>query len=158
VEAAARSGARSTARHAGELYRQVMVVPGPVTSSMSAGCHQLLRDRPDTILVTKADEVIEQVGAMGEFAERVRGPVRRRDLLGPTVSRVLDAVPVTRQAPVAKIALTAGMRPDAVAAALAALAVHGLVEERDTGWAMTTLGRKERRSGGDDDEELPLDW
>jgi DNA processing protein len=32
VEAAPRSGARSTARHAGELFRHVMAVPGPVTS------------------------------------------------------------------------------------------------------------------------------
>ena len=83
VEAAPRSGARSTARHAGELFRHVMAVPGPVTSTLSAGCHQLLRDRPDAVLVTKTDEVIEQVGALGEFAERVSGPVRRRDLLGP---------------------------------------------------------------------------
>jgi DNA processing protein len=159
VEAAPRSGARSTARHAGELFRHVMAVPGPVTSSLSAGCHQLLRDRPDTVLVTKTDEVIEQVGAMGEFAERVSGPVRRRDLLGPTVSRVLDAVPVARSASLGRIATTAGMRVDAVEGALAALAVHGLVESGDAGWAMTALGRRERRHEvGDGRDELPLDW
>jgi DNA processing protein len=158
VEAAARSGARSTARHAGELFRQVMAVPGPATSSASVGCHQLLRDRPDTVLVTRADEVIEQVGALGEFAERPSGPIRRRDLLGPMVSRVLDAVPVRKSQPLARIATTAGMRPDAVEAALAALAVHGLVEERDGCWAMTTLGRSERRADSGADEELPLDW
>lgn len=145
VEAAPRSGARSTARHAGELFRHVMAVPGPVTSTLSAGCHQLLRDRPDTVLVTKADEVLEQVGAMGEFAERVSGPVRRRDLLGPAVSRVLDAVPVRNAALAARIASTAGMRVDAVEAALAALAVHGLVEHAESGWRMTPLGRAERR-------------
>jgi DNA processing protein len=159
VEAAPRSGARSTARHAGELFRQVMAVPGPVTSTLSAGCHQLLRDRPDTVLVTKTDEVIEQVGALGEFAERVSGPVRRRDLLGPVVSRVLDAVPVIKSAPAARIATTAGMRVDAVTAALAALAVHGLVESGEDGWTMTKLGRAERRTeSGDGREELPLDW
>ena len=104
VEAAPRSGARSTARHAGELFRHVMAVPGPVTSALSAGCHQLLRDRPDTVLVTKVDEIIEQVGPIGEFAERVTGPVRRRDLLGPAVSRVLDAVPVVRPVEASRIA------------------------------------------------------
>ncbi|HWB68167.1 MAG TPA: DNA-processing protein DprA [Mycobacteriales bacterium] len=159
VEAAPRSGARSTARHAAELYRHVMVVPGPVTSTLSAGCHQLLRDRPDAVLVTKADEVIEQIGPLGAFAERVSGPVRRRDLLGPAVSRVLDAVPVMRPVAAAKIAVTAGMRADAVAAALAALAVHGLVEQSDWGWRMTKLGRAERRHQPDRrDEELPLAW
>jgi DNA processing protein len=134
-----------------------MAVPGPVTSTMSAGCHQLLRDRPDTVLVTKTDEVIEQVGALGEFAERVSGPVRRRDLLGPAVSRVLDAVPVMKPAAVRKIATTAGMRLDAVTAALAALAVHGLVEETGDGWRMTALGRGERRHEPGR-EELPLGW
>jgi DNA processing protein len=161
VEAAPRSGARSTARHAGELFRHVMAVPGPITSSLSAGCHQLLRDRPDTVLVTKTDEVIEQVGALGEFAERVSGPILRRDLLGPAVSRVLDAVPIAKRAPLERIAVTAGMRVDAVAAALAALAVHGLVTAEDGDWGMTSLGRRERRAesgSGSGGEELPLGW
>jgi DNA processing protein len=157
VEAAPRSGARSTARHAGELFRHVMVVPGPVTSSLSAGCHQLLRDRPDSVLVTKVDEVIEQVGPMGALAERVSGPVRRRDLLGPAVSRVLDAVPVIRPAPAERIARTAGMRLDAVTAALAALAAQDLVGQTAAGWSMTILGRGERRGARPDpQEELPL--
>jgi DNA processing protein len=159
VEAAPRSGARSTARHAGELFRHVMAVPGPITSTLSAGCHQLLRDRPDTVLVTKTDEVLEQVGVLGQFAERVTGPVRRRDLLGPVVSRVLDAVPVIKRAPTERIATTAGMRIDAVEAALAALAVHGLVECADGGWAMTTLGRAERRADSTErPAELALGW
>ncbi|OLT20996.1 DNA protecting protein DprA [Ornithinimicrobium sp. CNJ-824] len=43
VEAGLRSGARSTAREARELGRHVMAVPGPVTSVMSAGCHEEIR-------------------------------------------------------------------------------------------------------------------
>ncbi|HVT21216.1 MAG TPA: DNA-processing protein DprA [Mycobacteriales bacterium] len=159
VEAAPRSGARSTARHAAELFRHVMAVPGPVTSILSAGCHQLLRDRPDTVLVTKVDEVIEQVGPLGQFAERVSGPVRRRDLLGPAVSRAFEAVPVRKPVPVERIAVTAGMRTDATAAALAALAAAGLVEEHDSGWCMTKAGRDERRGGSaDGTQELALGW
>jgi DNA processing protein len=159
VEAAPRSGARSTARHAAELFRHVMAVPGPVSSITSAGCHQLLRDRPDTVLVTKADEVIEQVGPLGQFAERVSGPVRRRDLLGPVVSRVFEAVPVYRPAPLGRIAVTAGLRVEAVAAALAALAAADLVSEGEQGWHMTSLGRDERFADvGDGTGELPLGW
>jgi DNA processing protein len=161
VEAAPRSGARSTARHAGELYRQVMAVPGPVTSTLSAGCHQLLRDRPDAVLVTRADEVVEQVGALGEFADRVSGPILRRDLLGPSVSRVLDAVPFVRTAAVHRVAAAAGMRAEAVEAALAALAVHGLVHAQDGEWALTTAGRAERRRPSpvlDGAPELELGW
>ncbi len=158
VEAAPRSGARSTARHAAELYRHVMAVPGPVSSILSAGCHQLLRDRPDAVLVTKVDEVIEQVGALGDFAERVSGPVRRRDLLGPAVSKAFEVVPVMRPVAVERIAVTAGMRPDAMRAALAALEAAGLVESRDGGWCMSKEGRAERRGGGSAVEELPLGW
>jgi DNA processing protein len=159
VEAAPRSGARSTARHAGELFRHVMAVPGPVSSVTSAGCHQLLRDRPDTVLVTKVDEVLEQVGPLGQFAERVSGPIRRRDLLGPVVSRVFEAVPVARPAPLDRIAVTAGLRIEAVAPALAALAAAGLAIERDSGWTMTPLGRDERFASPDGGTgELPLGW
>lgn len=159
VEAAPRSGARSTARHAAELFRHVMAVPGPVDSVTSAGCHQLMRDRPDTVLVTKADEVLEQVGPLGQFAERVTGPVRRRDLLGPVISRVFEAVPVSRAAPLERIAVTAGLRLDAVGPALAALAAAGLVVESERGWTMTSVGRDERfadAAGGAG--ELPLGW
>jgi len=44
VEAVPRSGTLATARHARELGRPVMAVPGPVTSAQSAGCHELIRD------------------------------------------------------------------------------------------------------------------
>jgi len=76
------------------------------------------------------------------------------------VSRVLDAVPVMKRAPVSRIALTAGMTVDAVAAALAALAVQGLVEAEGDQWGMTTLGRRERRADSTPDAgaELPLGW
>src|ERR1700678_3656364 len=43
VEAGERSGALNTARHAAQLGRPLMAVPGPVTSAQSAGCHRILR-------------------------------------------------------------------------------------------------------------------
>ena len=39
IEAGQRSGALNTARHARDLGRILMAVPGPVTSDLSAGCH-----------------------------------------------------------------------------------------------------------------------
>ena len=44
VEAALRSGALNTARHARDQNRPLMAVPGPVTSAASAGCHLVIRD------------------------------------------------------------------------------------------------------------------
>jgi DNA processing protein len=44
VEAGRRSGALNTARHARDLGRPLMAVPGPVTSDLSAGCHSVIRE------------------------------------------------------------------------------------------------------------------
>jgi DNA processing protein len=44
VEAGQRSGALSTARHARDLGRRLMAVPGPITSDLSAGCHHIIRE------------------------------------------------------------------------------------------------------------------
>ncbi len=57
VEAAARGGSLVTARHASSVGRPVMAVPGPVTSAMSAGCHQLIREQ-NAIAVTNAADIL----------------------------------------------------------------------------------------------------
>ena len=67
VEAARRSGARNTATHCNRLGRPVMVVPGPVTSAQSAGCHDLLRDpEKGAILVATVDHVLEVIGSVSD--------------------------------------------------------------------------------------------
>lgn len=156
VEMATRSGARATATYAARLNRHVMAVPGPVTSAVSAGCHQLLRDRPDTVVVTRVEEVVEQCGHMGEVAEPLSVASTARDLLGPTVRRVFEGVPVHTGATVDKIAEVAGVAPAAAAASLAALAQLGLAHERAGLWAMTPTGRRERRHRGDPLAQLAL--
>jgi len=57
VEAGQRSGALNSARHARDLGRPLMAVPGPITSELSAGCHTVIRDWRG-MLVTSAAEVI----------------------------------------------------------------------------------------------------
>ena len=61
VEASSRSGARDTARHARDLGRPLMAVPGPVTSELSAGCHQIIQDL-HAALVTGPADVIDALG------------------------------------------------------------------------------------------------
>jgi DNA processing protein len=137
VEAAVRSGARSTARHARDIGRPLMVVPGPVTSTTSAGCHELLRQDEPTTLVTGVAHVLEMVGRIGEdLAPVARGAVQPRDELPAEAARVLDAVPAVRPAGPAGIAATAGVPMAEVEAALGLLLACGLIEERAGGFRL----------------------
>lgn len=65
VEAALRSGALNTANWAGRLHRQVMGVPGPVTSAPSQGVHELIRSGAAT-LVSCGEDIAELLAAAGQ--------------------------------------------------------------------------------------------
>ncbi|GAA1578690.1 DNA-processing protein DprA [Dactylosporangium maewongense] len=72
VEAASRSGARNTLGYARRLERSAMAVPGPVTSALSVGCHLELRV-PGTVLVTRVEEIVEEIGRIGALTEPTGG-------------------------------------------------------------------------------------
>jgi DNA processing protein len=59
VEAADRSGALITARHAAEQGRAVFAVPGPVDSPASAGTLRLIRD--GATLIRSVEDIIEEL-------------------------------------------------------------------------------------------------
>ena len=59
VEAALKSGALITAKHAAEQGRPVMACPGPVDSMASEGTNALIRD--GAILVRHIDDVLEEL-------------------------------------------------------------------------------------------------
>jgi DNA processing protein len=135
VEAAVRSGGRSTVREARELNRVVMAFPGPVTSPMSAGCHTVIRDE-GVHLVTSPREVIALVE--GRLAVDDPGSATVTDGLGWRERRVLDAVPARRAAPLVSIARLAGLGPAEAMTALGALDALGLVHRAGEGWARTS--------------------
>ncbi|MFI5568245.1 DNA-processing protein DprA [Streptomyces sp. NPDC051740] len=135
VEAAHRSGSLVTARAARRLGRHTMGVPGPATSGLSAGVHELLRQ--DAVLVTDAAEVVELVGDMGELAPERRGPVLPRDLLDPAGRQVLAALPGRGTARPEEIALAAQTTPDDAIARLYELRALGYVERHGDGWKLT---------------------
>jgi DNA processing protein len=145
VEAALRSGALNTAAWAGRCHREVMGVPGPVTSATSAGVHRLLRDGA-AVLVTDADEVAEQIGRIGEdLAPPKTGEQRTRDDLDPRARQVLEAVPVRRAGGVAGIATAAGVAGHDVLGILGHLLLLGHVERQGNGWRLSARERAERR-------------
>ncbi|MFJ4619332.1 DNA-processing protein DprA [Streptomyces sp. NPDC088812] len=145
VEAAHRSGSLVTARAALRLGRHTMGVPGPATSALSAGVHELLRQ--EAVLVTDAAEVIELVGDMGELAPERHGPVLPRDLLHAGARRVLAALPGHRAAAADEIAREAWTTPDDAIARLYELRALGYVERHGDGWKLTRQAMLSVRGG-----------
>ncbi|ORV10393.1 DNA-processing protein DprA [Mycobacterium celatum] len=132
VEAGLRSGAANTAAWARALGRVVGAVPGPVTSSASAGCHVLLRNGAEVI--TRAADVVELVGRIGELATEQPRPATALDGLGDGERQVYEALPGRGIATVDQIAVTAGLPPPRVLGPLAMLEMAGLAERHDGGW------------------------
>ena len=152
VEAAERSGALNTARHAAHLGRPLMAVPGPVTSAQSAGCHRIIREWGATCVTCAADiiEMLSPMGAPNALAPRssqepAADPASRprsqhvapaRDELDPDSARVLDALPARGGAGTATIAVEAGVDLDTVLRCLGLLAGCGFIERCDQGWRL----------------------
>lgn len=134
VEAGLRSGAANTAAWARLLGRPVAAVPGPVTSAASAGCHVLVRGGAE--LVTRADEVIELAGRVGELADDPPRPVTALDGLSGAERQVYEALPGRGVVTVDQIAVASGLAPAQVFGPLAMLEVAGLVQRRDGSWGI----------------------
>jgi DNA processing protein len=134
VEAALRSGALNTARHARQLNRQVMAVPGPVTSTQSAGCHDLIREW-GAVCVTSAADVIELITPLdGQNAATERMPAVPPDQLDPVTESVLRTMTGRTGRGPATIATLAGVDLDTAMRSLGLLAAAGFVERCDNGW------------------------
>ncbi|GAB6897499.1 DNA-processing protein DprA [Kineosporia succinea] len=142
VEAGNRSGTMGTANWADRLSLPVGAVPGPVTSPSSYGAHRLLRS--GAVCITSADELCELVGPIGTFlASDEPVPEAEYDGLEPRDLQVLDALPVRRAVPVARLCSVAGAGETAVEASLARLELRELAERVGDGWR-----RARRRSSG----------
>ena len=134
VEAALRSGALNSARHARELCRPVMAVPGPVTSEQSAGCHELIRDY-GAMCVTCANDVLDHVGVPGGTGGGLRlGPAVPRDALDPVTLAVLEELPRRGGRGPASVAVRAGVDLDTALRCLGLLAASGFAERCEAGW------------------------
>lgn len=133
VEAGVRSGAANTAAWANALGRMVGAVPGPITSASSVGCHALIAGGDKVI--TRAADIVELIGRMGEFTELER-PVSELDALTGTELAVYEALPRRGGRTVDEIAVTAGLPVTDVLGPLTMLDVRGLVTQVDGCWKL----------------------
>jgi DNA processing protein len=117
VEARERSGALITADFALDEGREVLAVPGEITSSLSAGTNALLRIGA-TPLTSSAD-VLESLGIVP--------PEARPPDLGENAALLLEELP----AGVDELVRSTGLSAGAVAAGLAELELAGAAAEGD---------------------------
>jgi DNA processing protein len=129
VEARERSGALITADMALEQGREVMAVPGEITSAASAGTNGLIRQ--GAVPVTRALEILEALGLEAGSATERPADAAHEAVLGALAAgaTVID-----------DITCSSGLTASAVASALAALELEGRVSGED-GVYRTTISR-----------------
>jgi DNA processing protein len=120
VEARERSGALITADLALEQGRDVLAVPGEITSALSRGANALLR--LGAVPVTSARDILEVLGLDAPSG----GPQHPPGGAAAAALAALDAGAATAD----EIARGSGLAPAAAAAALAELELAGFVETR----------------------------
>jgi DNA processing protein len=134
VEAGLRSGAANTAAWARALGRVVCAVPGPVTSSASAGCHALIRGGAE--LVTRAEDIIEIVGRVGELADEQKHPSSALDDLTDVGKRVYEALPARGIRSADELSIEAGLPVAQLQGQLTLLELAGLAVQNDGRWRL----------------------
>lgn len=134
VEAGRRSGATNTAAWARKLGRPLGAVPGPITSAMSVGCHQMIADGQAT-LVMDADSILALIRATGHD-NFVRSAPSATDDLPTDEFEVIEALPASGGLTVDEIAFSAGRPVTVVLAALARLELKGLVDSDSGLWRL----------------------
>jgi DNA processing protein len=122
VEAAASSGALITARVANDLSRDVMAVPGPITSSRSVGTNRLIQDGAYPLL-TIQDLLTRYPEAAGKL--RALRPRREEASLGRDLLQALADGPHHAD----HLAGLLGRSAREILAALGALEIEGLVRQ-----------------------------
>jgi DNA processing protein len=135
VEAGRRSGTRNTAATAAGLGRLVMAVPGPISSAMSVGCHDLLRTA-EACLVTSVADIAESVGRIGvDLAPPAEeNDSRETDGLDERSLRVHEALGRRSGLSAEQVAVRSGVPLERVRAVLPALELTGLAQRCESGW------------------------
>lgn len=127
IEAPDRSGSLITARLAYEQNRDVLALPGQVTSRMSRGCNQLIRD--GATLVQTVDDILEAIGPMQtpvktDEGNDVRHPVELQ--LNEIEQAVLQAID-PESTPIDRVISDSGLPAHRVIATISVLEMKRLI-------------------------------
>ena len=145
IEAARKSGALHTARHAMEQNRDVFALPGRVTDSTAVGCLDLIRD--GATLVRDVDDVLNALGPLEQpvavasdtqaatdkptSAPSIHSP--RELTLSEQEQKVLHHVP-TDPVPVDQVLSLCGLAPSQALATITVLEMKRFVERMPGGY------------------------
>ncbi|TWT82788.1 hypothetical protein CA13_42510 [Planctomycetes bacterium CA13] len=127
IEAPDRSGALITARLACEMNREVLAVPGPVSSRTSRGCNQLIRD--GARLVQTVEDVLEELGPMFQAVEAEDGRTVRNAselILNELEREVLGAIEDT-STPIDQVIAKTNLPAHRVIATISVLEMRSLI-------------------------------
>ncbi len=122
VEAPLRSGALITADYALEQGKEVLAVPGPITSEASAGTNRLIQEGAK--LVTSVDDILSELGLVPLFAESRRP----RPELEPDAEKIYGLLGPEPLDP-SELVQRSGLSHARVAQILLELELAGLVQE-----------------------------
>lgn len=128
VEAGARSGALITAACAADEGRDVLAVPGPITSAQSIGAHRLLAS--GAALAGSADDVL----AVLDLDRRADDDEARRSLPGDPAEALLAAALTAIPLAADELARRTGLSAAALGGALALLELKGLAKQGGGRW------------------------
>ena len=144
IEASTRSGALSTAARARALGREVMAVPGPVTSTASTGTHALIRSGAAS-LVAHADDVADLIDVLDPMRTWTREVIDPRDELDALSRQLMDALPARGARSLAFLVNKTGANAAVVQSRLGTLALRELIESHAGQWRLTDVGRSSTR-------------
>ena len=137
TEAGVRSGTLNTAGHGAEIGRQLGVVPGPITSVASAGCHRLVKEY-GAQLITNGSDLLDLLGhsPLGMFPSE-GALADSSDLENPSRQpslhvRLLDALPLRGSRSLEHAARLAGVSTQEARDAFAELELLGNVKRHET--------------------------
>ena len=130
VQAAARSGSLVTARMAMEQSREVFAVPGSILTSVSRGCHRLIKDGAK--LTECVDDVLEELGPLAALERRTTDRGDAESEAHRVIVTALGDEPVT----VDELSERTGMDVSDLSAALLLLELGNVVVADASGYVL----------------------